>query len=261
MPIIDAYGMRGNVVLGSGKRQQGRDSLVFIHGAGGNQTFWRNQVDYFKRTFNCYITELPGHGAAQGQGAQEIKGYALWIKGALDELKVSNPFVIGHSMGGAITMDLAMRFPALPRGLVLASTGARLRTLPSILNGIKQAFPETVTLICERSFGQDAPAVLRRFAVAEMMKSSPDVLHGDFSACDRFDIMEQVQTINKPTLVICGEEDALAPIKYSRFLADKIAGARLESIKGAGHMVMLERAQEFNKKLEAFFWSAGRGDA
>ncbi len=261
MPVIDAYGMRGNVVLGSGEQARGKDSLVFIHGAGGSRSSWRLQEDYFRRAFNVIITELPGHGTAQGAGAQEIKGYALWIKGALDELKLSSPFVIGHSMGGAIAMELAMRFPALPKGLVLASTGARLRTLPAILDGIKQAFPETVELICERSFAQDAPAEMKQAKAAELMKNSPDVLHGDFSACDRFDIMEQVQTINKPTLVICGDQDALAPIKYSRFLADKIAGARLEIIKGAGHMVMVERAEEFNKKLEAFFYSVGRGDA
>jgi pimeloyl-ACP methyl ester carboxylesterase len=261
LPIINAYGMRGNVVFGSQERAKGKDSLVFIHGAGGSRTSWRYQEDYFSRTFNCYIIELPGHGAAQGPGAPEIKDYALWIKGALDELKLSSPFVIGHSMGGAIAMEIAMRFPALAKGLVLASTGARLRTLPAILSGIKQAFPETVELICERSFAQDAPAEMKQAKAAEMMKNSPDVLYGDFSACDRFDIMEQVQTINKPTLVICGDQDALAPIKYSRFLADKIAGARLEIIKGAGHMVMLEQAEEFNKKLDAFFGSLGRGDA
>ena len=261
MPIIDAYGMRGNVVLGSGKRQQGGDSLVFIHGAGGSRSFWRLQEAYFSQAFNVIIMELPGHGAAPGPGVQEIKGYALWIKGALDELKLSRPFVIGHSMGGAIAMELAVRFPALPKGLVLVSTGARLRTVPDILDGIKQAFPETVKLICERSFAQDAPAEMKQATAAEMMKNSPDVLHGDFSACDRFDIMEQVQTINKPTLVICGDQDILTPIKYSRFLADTIAGARLEIIKGAGHLVMLERAEEFNKKLEDFFRSAGRGDA
>jgi len=261
LPIIDAYGMRGNAVLGSGARGQGKDSLVFIHGAGGGRISWRLQEDYFKRAFNVIIMELPGHGAAQGPVAQEIKGYALWIKGALDELKVSNPFVIGHSMGGAIAMELAIKFPALPKGLVLTSTGARLRTLPDVLNGIKQAFPETVALICERSLAQDAPAEMKQATVAEMMKNSPDVLYGDFSACDRFDIMEQVQTIGSPTLIICGDQDVLTPVKYSRFLAEKIAGARLEIIKGAGHMVMLERAEEFNKKIEAFFRAVGRGDA
>jgi pimeloyl-ACP methyl ester carboxylesterase len=261
LPIVDAYGMRGNVVFGSGEREQGKDSLVFIHGAGGSRTFWHLQGDYLSKAFNVIIMELPGHGAAQGQGAQEVKDYTLWIKGALDELKLSHPFVIGHSMGGAITMDLAMKFPALPKGLVLSSTGARLRTVPDILDGIEKAFPETVELICERSFAQDAPEEQRRFAVAEMMKNSPHVLHGDFTACDRFDIMDQVQAIGNPTLVICGDQDVLAPIKYSRFLADKIAGARLEIVEKAGHLVMLERPEEFNKKIEAFFWSVGRGDA
>jgi len=261
LPVIDACGMRGNVVFGSGERDKGKDSLVFIHGAGGSRTSWRLQGDYFRRAFNVIIMELPGHGAAQGQGAQEVKGYTLWIKSALDALKVLRPFVIGHSMGGAIAMDLAVRFPALPKGLVLASTGARLRTLPDILDGIEKAFPETVELLCERSFAQDAPEELRRFAVTEMMKNSSRVLHGDFTACDRFDIMDQVQAIGNSTLVICGDQDVLTPIKYSRFLADKIAGARLEIVEKAGHRVMLEQPEEFNKKIEAFFWSVGTGDA
>jgi pimeloyl-ACP methyl ester carboxylesterase len=98
MPIIDAYGMRGNVVFGREERKEGKDSLVFIPGAGGNWTSWYHQRNYFSRAFNVFIMELPGHGAAQGQGAREIKSYALWIKGALDELKLPSSFVIGHSM-------------------------------------------------------------------------------------------------------------------------------------------------------------------
>jgi pimeloyl-ACP methyl ester carboxylesterase len=261
MPIIDAYGMRGNVIFGRGDQEEGKDSLVFIHGAGGNWTSWYLQRNHFSQAFNCFIMELPGHGGAPGQGAREIKGYALWIKGALDELEVANPFVIGHSMGGIITMDLALRFPALAKGLVLVSTGARLRVSPRILDGIKKDFIEAVELICKLSFAKDVPEEMMRLAIAEMMKNSPDVLHGDFLACDRFDIMDEVQAINNPTLVICGDQDALTPIKYSRYLADKIPGALLEIVKGAGHMVMLEQPGEFNKKVEAFLNAVGREDA
>jgi len=261
MPIIDAYGMRGNVVFGRGERAEEQDSLVFIHGAGGSSTSWQPQLDYFSRAFNCFVMELPGHGAAQGPGAQEVKSYALWIRGALDELKVVNPFIIGHSMGGGIAMDLAMRFPALPKGLVLVSTGARLRVHPGILDGIQKAFPQAVERICGFALAKDVPEGMRQSVVAQMMKNSPDVLHGDFSACNRFDIMEEVGAIKEPTLVICGDQDALAPVKYSRYLADTIAGARLEIVEGAGHMVMLERPDQFNKRLEAFFRSVGTGDA
>jgi pimeloyl-ACP methyl ester carboxylesterase len=261
MPIIDAYGMRGNVVFGKEEREEGKDSLVFIHGAGGNWSGWYRQRDFFSRAFNCFIMELPGHGAAQSQGAQEVKSYALWIRGALDELEVKNPFVIGHSMGGAVIMDLALRFPALPKGLVLVSTGARLRVLPRILDEIKRDFAQAVEFICGLSFAKDVPKEMLEVAIAEMQKNSPDVLYGDFSACERFDVMEEVGGINSPTLVICGDQDALTPVKYSRYLAEYIAGSRLEVIEGAGHMVMLERPEQFNKKVEAFLRSIGATDA
>jgi len=261
MPIIDAYGMKGNVVFGTGERAEGKDSLVFIHGAGGSSTTWQAQLDYFSRAFNCFVMELPGHGAAQSPGAQEVKSYALWIRGALDELQVVSPFIIGHSMGGAITMDLAMRFPALPKGLVLAGTGARLRVHPDILDGIKKAFPQTVKRICGFSLAKDVSEEQRQSVVAQMMKNSPDVLLGDFLACDRFDVMEEVGAITVPTLVICGDQDALAPVKYSRYLADRIAGSRLEVVEGTGHLVMVERSEQFNKQVEAFFRSGGTADA
>ena len=260
MPIIDAYGMRGNVVFGKEEREEGKDSLVFIHGAGGNWTSWYLQRDYFSRDFNCFIMELPGHGAAQDRGAQEVKSYALWIMGALEELEVTDPFVIGHSMGGAVAMDLALRFPAIPKGLVLVGTGARLRVLPHILEEIKEDFVQAVESVCEITFAKNAPKEMLRVAKAEMLKNSPDVLHGDFSACDRFDIMEKVGGINTPTLIICGEQDALTPIKYSRYLAERISGSRLEVIEGAGHMVMLERPEQFNKKVETFVRSVGAAD-
>ncbi|MBW2039236.1 MAG: alpha/beta hydrolase [Deltaproteobacteria bacterium] len=261
MPIIEAYGMRGNVVLCSGEREGGKDSLVFIHGAGGNYTTWYPQKDYFSCDFSVFIMELPGHGVAHGEGAEEIRSYALWVKGALDELEVERPFLIGHSMGGAITMDLALRFAAFPKGLVLVGTGARLRVDSHILNGIKEDFPQAVEFICQLSFAKDVPQEMMRLGIEEMRKNSPDVLHGDFTACDRFDIMEEVNGIKTPTLVICGDQDVLTPVKYSRYLAEKISGTQLEMVEGAGHMVMLERPEEFNKRLEVFFRSVGQGDA
>jgi pimeloyl-ACP methyl ester carboxylesterase len=118
-----------------------------------------------------------------------------------------------------------------------------------------------VEFICALSFAKDAPEEMVHVAIAEMLKNSPDVIYGDFSACERFDIMEEVVNINNPTLLICGDQDALTPIKYSRYLAERISGSRLEVIEGAGHMVMLERPKQFNKKVEAFVHSVGTADA
>jgi pimeloyl-ACP methyl ester carboxylesterase len=261
MPIIDADGIKGNVVFGRGDLVPGRPNIVFIHGAGGDWSYWHQQRNYFSNTFNLFFMELPGHGGARGEATQEIQGSARWIKAALEDLKVKKPVVIGHSMGGAIAMEIALRFPDLPCALVLVSTGARLKVLPAILDVLARDFEQAAAMICKLSFAPDVRPEILKTAVQEMQKNTADVLIGDFTACGRFDFMNEVQAIKLPTLVICGDQDALTPIKYSRYLADKIAGASLAIIEGAGHLPMMEQPDEFNKKVEAFLNSLGNKDA
>jgi pimeloyl-ACP methyl ester carboxylesterase len=85
-----------------------------------------------------------------------------------------------------------------------------------------------------------------------MMQCPPEILYGDFLACDRFDLMKEVEKIDLPTLVLCGDEDKLTPVKYSQFLQSRIKGSKLEILPHAGHMVMIESAGAFNKKIGEF---------
>jgi pimeloyl-ACP methyl ester carboxylesterase len=64
--------------------------------------------------------------------------------------------------------------------------------------------------------------------------------------------MNEVEKINLPTLIICGNEDELTPVKYSQFLYRRMKGSRLEILPGAGHMVMMESAGIFNEKIGEF---------
>jgi pimeloyl-ACP methyl ester carboxylesterase len=75
------------------------------------------------------------------------------------------------------------------------------------------------------------------------------VLHGDFLACDGFDVMERLGMIDRPALVVVGEDDRMTPVKYARFLAETLPRARLEIIPGAGHMVMLEQPAAVERAL------------
>jgi pimeloyl-ACP methyl ester carboxylesterase len=91
----------------------------------------------------------------------------------------------------------------------------------------------------------------------EMRKIALEVLLGDFEACDKFDIVERVSGIKVPTLIICGEDDKLTPVKYSEYLKANIQHSKLEIVVGAGHMVMLEKPKEFNKILDEFIKEIG----
>ena len=85
-----------------------------------------------------------------------------------------------------------------------------------------------------------------------MMRCRPEVLYGDFLACDRFDLMKEVEKIDRPTLILCGEDDELTPIKYSQYLLLRIKGSSLETFRDAGHMVMMEATGPFNDKIGEF---------
>jgi pimeloyl-ACP methyl ester carboxylesterase len=72
-----------------------------------------------------------------------------------------------------------------------------------------------------------------------MAETRPAVLHGDFLACDSFDVTERLAEIQQPGLVVCGELDRMTPLRGGQFLADALPAGRLEVIPGAGHMVMV----------------------
>lgn len=168
-------------------------------------------------------------------------------------------FLVGHSMGGAIVQTLALTHPEVIKGIVLVGTGARLKVLPKILDGIKENFRETIPRIIQYAYSRKAPSELIEQGVNQMLQGRPEVLHGDFSACDRFDVMKEVERIHLPTLILCGEDDELTPVKYSQFLHSRIEGSRLEVLPNAGHMVMMESSQAFNEKIREFIGEIVQG--
>jgi len=228
--------------------------LVFVHGAGGGGDLWKFQTAYFP---GSVAVDLPGH--PQGQGFQSIEDYAGWVKGFVNARELAPVVLVGHSMGGAICQWLAIHNPEMLRALVLTSTGARLRVSPQIFLALEGDYEKAVDFMLQFSFGPEAPAELRQETRQLRLRIPREVVSGDFQACDKFDLLEQVSTIAVPTLIICGTEDKLTPIKYSQYVHSRVPGSQLELISGAGHNVMLEKPVEFNRVLESFLNSLGTG--
>jgi pimeloyl-ACP methyl ester carboxylesterase len=259
MPVVQSNGKQISYWIGGGGPSEGKASVIFIHGAGGGQYTWSFQSPFFERRFNPVVVELPGHGESGGEGEQEIGRYAEQLYGFIKILDLRKVYLAGHSMGGAITQTLALTHPDVIHGIILVGTGARLRVLPMILEGVKSQFEETVRKINRISYAQKAPTEMIETGIDGMMRTRPEVLYGDFLACDRFDLMKEVEKIDLPTLILCGEEDELTPVKYSRYLLERIRGSRLETFRDAGHMVMMEAADPFNKKIEEFIRNVSKG--
>jgi pimeloyl-ACP methyl ester carboxylesterase len=252
MPIVQIDGKQISYWTGRKGLLEGRETVLFIHGAGGGQYTWSYQKKFFEKQFNPIIIELPGHGESEGEGEEEIGRYAEHVYAFLKALALPKVFLVGHSMGGAIVQTLSLTHAEVVKGIVLVGTGARLKVLPLILEGIKNNFKETVQKINQFSYSHKAPPELIEKGIFGMQQCLPEVLYGDFLACDRFDIMKEIERINLPTLILCGDDDQLTPVKYSQFLHSRIKGSRLEVLPNAGHMVMMESPQAFNEKIRKF---------
>jgi len=201
------------------------------------------------------MVDLPGHGDAESKGEDSVEAYAAHLLYLIRSLPGEVFCLFGHSLGGAIVQLFALLHPRHVEALVLVGTGARLRVLPAILAGLKGRFEETVRLINDYAFSKKTPPDLIQRGIEAMLRTPPVVLHGDLSACDRFDIMDRLGDIQAPTLLVCGEDDQLTPPKYAHYSAETIRDSRLEIIDDAGHMVMLEQPEEFNRRVTEFLQS------
>lgn len=233
------------LVLQYRKRSEMR--LLFVHGAGGGADVWRFQAAHFP---GSVAVDLPGH--PQGQGSSSIEGYAAWVRDFAYSRELAPLVLVGHSMGGAIGQWLAIHCPEMLRGLVLVSTGARLRVAPLVFQALESDYEKAVDLLLDLSFGPQASLSLKQEVKGPRLRVPREVVLGDFQACDRFDVMGRLHGLNIPTLIICGAEDGMTPIRYAEYLHSQVSGSRLVEVSGAGHNVMLEKPEEFNRALEDF---------
>jgi pimeloyl-ACP methyl ester carboxylesterase len=260
MPLIESHGKHIAYQTGRGGITQDRRTLVFVHGSGGSHHHWNHQRQFFQESYNVVLVDLPGHGPTGCPGEESVDLYAEHLFSLVRSLPGDVFCLLGHSLGGAIIQTFALRYSHLVEALALVGTGARLRVSPEILHNIQERFQDTVRLIGDFAFAKGASPGVIRNGMEALLKTSPTVIHGDFTACNRFDIMNRVGDIQALTLVICGSEDRFTPPKYAHFLAESITGARLEIIRGSGHMVMLERPDEFNRSVKEFLETLDQAD-
>lgn len=240
--------------------------LVMVHGAGGNHTHWLPQLGFLRELpgWSVVALDLPGHGRSGGEARSSISEYAQAVFRAVEALSQKRegaglgggrPLVVaGHSMGGAVALEMALSRPGSLAGLILVGTGARLRVLPSALE--KLARGERDETLLHMAYGPGAPPELVERGRAEYRAVPVQVLYRDYTACDRFDRLEAVAGLRLPALVVVGAEDVLTPPKYSRYLADRLGGT-LRIVPGRGHMVMLENPQAVSEAMAEFLTGLG----
>lgn len=227
-------------------------SLIFIHGSGGDYSAWSHQYARLHKYYNILAIDLPGHGRSKGSGESDVENYCLLVKKLLDSLPLKNIILVGHSLGAAITLQFALNYPQKIEGIVTVGGGMKMPVNPSIFDFLKTNPTESVELICKFSVAKENRAKFMAPLIKSLTHTRIDVLQGDLLACDKLDLTEELRKISLKVLVICGVEDKMTPPEFSRQISEGISGAKLCLIEGAGHMVMMERPEEFNEALNKF---------
>ncbi len=230
-----------------------RPPIVLLHGAGGDHLSWPPEV---RRLPDCrvYTPDLPGHGRTEGAGRQSIEDYARSIVNFIDVVGFSRALFAGYSMGGAIALSLALDYPDRVAGISLISTGPRLPIPSSVLDNAvhPSTLPLAIKLLQEMSFGSQTLAGLKAMTFRRLAATRQTLLLNDLLACDRFNVTDRLDAIRTPTLVVCGTDDKLTPVRFSKALASQIPGAALQTVDGAGHMLVLEQPRRLARLISVF---------
>lgn len=226
--------------------------LLLIHGAAGSRLDWPLAL----RKLGAVVADLNGHGKSAGEGRMSIGEYAEDMVALLDALAIETAFVCGQSMGGAIALMMALTHPARVRGLILISSGARLRVHPDLLSQVEHHPAAAADILFNWLWSGGTHDAMREMGRTAFMAQKPAVIARDYQACDAYDVRGRLGEIKAPTLVLCGSADVMTPPKYSEMLAREIPDATLRLFEDAGHNLHLERPVEVAAVIAG--WMKGR---
>lgn len=263
MPIANINGVDLNYeVAGQG------EAVVFLHGYTGSMWDWANQIPVLSPHYKCVAFDLRGHGQSAALLREEeysVKIFADDAFGLLKVLNIEKCCLLGHSLGGFIALDFALKHQDMLTSLVLVATSSGLPPMPENYAELRQKLDE---LACsqgmEAAFEYDAAhnpmriawfqkhPELREVVRQKMLMTSVDGYCYTWKAIAKSKtVTSRLPEIKVPTLIYWGEEDA-AFREAAQILKEGIADSELVTIEGVGHSPHEEAPDLFNEKLLKF---------
>ena len=254
MPVAEILGLRIHYHAPRDPADRRGQRVLYVHGTGCNASVWDDHMAAVAHAHTPVAIDLPGHGRSGGRGFRGMADHAEFVIGLADALGWPSFVLAGHSMGGGIALSAALYHPERIAALVLVDTGARLRVAPELLRAARTAVAGGQAPATDRSwsFAPGTPQAVVDRVQALTAGTDPRVTYADWIADDTFDAMTRIGEISAPTLALCGAEDRLTPLKYHRFLQERMPDCRLTVIEGAGHWSFREQPDQFDRAVRAF---------
>lgn len=228
--------------------QRPQNTLVFLHGFGGNAAQWRHQLEAFAEHDRVLAPDLRGHGqSSRPAAAYDVPRLVADLDAVLDERGVEEPVVlIGHSFGGAVATEFALAQPHRVSRLVLIATAGEFKLIWLYRIGFRLPDPILATV----------QPFLRGFVDASVL-SLKRMFHTAVKPWRGWDKFPQ---LTQPVMVVRGERDNVFPQAVFARVAELIPGDDDVNVGASAHMVMIERRDAVNRAIERFLGNHA-GDA
>ena len=227
-----------------------RRSIVFVHGAGLDHSWWGLQSRYFGyHGFNVLAVDLPAHGRSAGPGLATIGDMADWVEKILDEKKIRTASIVGHSMGALIALEFAARYPEAAQKIALIGVAYPMKVSDAFLDAARRN--DQAAYDMETIWGH-APQVpfagnpnpgmwMYGDSLARLARLAPGVLHTDLLACNAYaGGMEAAAKVKCPVQFILGARDMMTPPRGAEELVRKIEKSNITRVAISGHSLMAE---------------------
>ncbi len=235
------------------------EPLLCVMGLAANTLAWALQVQAFAARHKTVIFDNRDVGQSSKAGEQyEIRDMAQDTLALADALELDSFHLLGYSMGGAISQEVALSAPERVRTLTLAvtyaATGNWGRTFSKVWGARRQQasredhIDELMLLTLSEAFFDNEEGVnyVRSMMLGDPNPQPPEAFARQLEASRRHNARDRLGSLEMPVHVIGGEHDILVPIWKQRELADLIPGAKLTVIERCPHGANIERAEEFN---------------
>jgi pimeloyl-[acyl-carrier protein] methyl ester esterase len=238
--------------------------LVMIHGWGMHSGVWQPLVKRLSQKYMLYLVDLPGHGSSR-----PVEPYHLHaLADAVAEMIPGVSDVLGWSLGGLVAQRIAINQPDRIRRLILVGSTPSFVQRDGWTHGVdetlftdfaekvnhdyKNAILQFLTLQCMKA--SDARPTIKQLRLAFDTKPTPTqtTLVRALQVLLVSDIRDEVSAIRKPTLLIHGDRDNLAPVQAAHWMMQQLPMGFLRVISGAAHAPFLSHTDQFTETLNQF---------
>jgi pyruvate dehydrogenase E2 component (dihydrolipoamide acetyltransferase) len=239
------------------------EPLVLIHGASQDTLSWHDNIPHLARNHKVYAVDLPGHGKSElieRRPTTDTSEFAEYISLFLAEKDIRNAILIGHSMGGGISIATSLAAPDRVKAVVSICGGAAFRGptgvtyQPDMLRNTEINPTDWLETIFHSVLGRTTPVERRREMAFDATRCSPYVAYSDLLTYSSWNLFESLHLLRKPIFYIVGEDDWSTTPDMARTTSEHLASigiaTEFNELKGIGHIPHWEQPEAFNASLD-----------